>query len=126
MKFNLKELIITAVIYLTIDIVYITSSSRRFKKYFKYLQNAPLKFKQMPAVITYTLLTLGLYYFIIKDKRPVLDAFLLGILIYGVYDFTNYATLQKWTLAFSVTDMLWGGVVFALSTYIIYKVIDLV
>ena len=63
------------------------------------------------------------YGFIIKDRRHVTDAFLLGVLIYGVYDFTNYATLKKWTLAFSIKDTLWGGTVFTLSTFIIYKIL---
>ena len=68
---------------------------------------------------------MGLYYFIIKDRRPILDAFLFGLLIYGVYDFTNYSTITKWTLEFSIKDMLWGVFVFALSTFIIYEILNL-
>lgn len=120
----MKDLLVTAIVYLTIDIVYIMSYTSSFKKYFSIVQGSPAKFKRMPAVITYLILTLGLYYFIIKDRRPVIDAFLFGILIYGVYDFTNYATLKKWTLAFSIKDTLWGGIVFTISTFIIYKILD--
>ena len=123
MKNNLKELIVTAIVYLTIDIVYIMTNTLSFKKYFSFIQGSPAKFKRTPAVITYIILTLGLYYFIIKDRRPVTDAFLFGILIYGVYDFTNYATLKKWTIAFSIKDTLWGGTVFTISTFIIYKIL---
>ena len=123
MKNNLKDLLVTAIVYLTIDIVYIMTNTLSFKKYFSFIQGSPAKFKRMPAVIAYLILTLGLYYFIIKDRRPVTDAFLLGVLIYGVYDFTNYATLKKWTLAFSIKDTLWGGIVFTISTFIIYKIL---
>lgn len=123
MKFDLKELIITTVVYLTIDIFYITSNTKYFKKYFKYLQNSPAKFRQIPAMITYIILALGLYYFIIKERKPILDAFLFGLLIYGVYDFTNYSTITKWTLDFAIKDTLWGGTVFAISTFIIYEII---
>ena len=123
MKNNLKDLLVTAIVYLTIDIVYIMTNTLSFKKYFSFIQGSPAKFKRMPAAMAYLILTLGLYYFIIKDRRPVTDAFLLGVLIYGVYDFTNYATLKKWTLAFSIKDTLWGGTVFTISTFIIYKIL---
>ena len=123
MKNNLKDLLVTAIVYLTIDIVYIMTNTLSFKKYFSFIQGSPAKFKRMPAVMAYLILTLGLYYFIIKDRRPVTDAFLFGVLIYGVYDFTNYATLKKWTLAFSIKDTLWGGIVFTISTFIIYKIL---
>jgi|TARA_X000000368_G_scaffold396643_1_gene365096 uncharacterized membrane protein len=123
MKNNLKDLIVTAIVYLTIDIVYIMTNTRSFKKYFSFIQGSPATFKRIPVVMAYLILTLGLYYFIIKDRRPVTDAFLFGVLIYGVYDFTNYATLKKWTLAFSIKDTLWGGIVFTISTFIIYKIL---
>ena len=97
MKFNLKELLVTAIVYLTIDVSYIKMNVSMFKKYFTLIQGSPAKFKQDGAVMAYIILTLGLYYFIIKDKRSIMDAFLLGIFIYSVYDLTNYATLKKWT-----------------------------
>jgi uncharacterized membrane protein len=68
-----------------------------------------------------------LYYFILtksKDsKNKVLDAFLLGICIYGVYETTNYATLKKWPIRMLVVDTLWGGVLFALTTIIYYRIV---
>ena len=123
MKFNLKELIVTALVYLTIDITYIKMNISMFKKYFAFIQGSPARFKQNGAVMAYIILTLGLYYFIIKDKRSIMDAFLLGLFIYSVYDLTNYATLKKWTLAFSIKDTIWGGTVFAASTFIIYEIL---
>lgn len=116
-----KELILTGIVYLTIDMIYITVNTNLFRKYFQRVQGSPLKFKKIPAIAAYLLLTMGLYYFIIKDKRSVMDAFFLGFFVYGVYDLTNYATLENWTLLFSLMDMIWGGTVFALSTLIIYK-----
>lgn len=123
MKFKLKDLIITSLVYLTIDIAYIKMNASMFKKYFSLIQGSPAKFKQNGVVMGYIILTLGLYYFIIKDKRSVKDAFLFGALIYGVYDLTNYATLKKWTIAFSIKDTIWGGTVFAVSTFIVYEVL---
>ena len=60
--------------------------------------------------------------FIVKDKKPVIDAFLLGIVIYGVYDATNMATIAKWTWKTVIMDTLWGGVLFATTYYITKKI----
>ena len=70
------------------------------------------------------LLGWGLQYFILdheKGTHAIWKAALLGLLVYGVYDMTNLATLRGWTLEFSIADMLWGMVVMALVTYIRLK-----
>ena len=59
-----------------------------------------------------------LYYFIIRENKSPLDAFLLGVFVYGVYEGTNYALLNKWEIKVLVMDSLWGGVLFALTTFI--------
>lgn len=70
-------------------------------------------------VACYLLLVAGLYYFIILPKRPPLDAFYLGIFVYGVYDTTNLATFDKWRPELALVDTLWGGTLFATTTYVI-------
>jgi len=47
------------------------------------------------------------------------DAFLFGLVIYAVYDFTNLATFSKWSLYLSVIDTFWGGTLFGVTTWII-------
>ena len=41
------------------------------------------------------------------------DAFLtgsiLGLLAYGTYEFTNFATLRGWAIQMVAVDVLWGG-----------------
>ena len=62
-----------------------------------------------------------LYYFIIKEKKTPNEAFILGFCIYGIFDFTNYALFNDYELLPSVVDMVWGGILFYLTTYITYK-----
>jgi uncharacterized membrane protein len=38
---------------------------------------------------------------------------ILGLVTYGTYDLTNYATLRNWTLKITVIDLLYGAVVVA-------------
>jgi len=120
---ELKELFVTAVVYLTIDIAYLSSKTAYFNKYFSKVQKSPLKFNKIPAIASYTLLVIGIYYFIIREKKNLIHAFLLGIFVYGVYDLTNLATLSNWTLEFTIKDTLWGGIVFTFSTFIIYEIL---
>jgi uncharacterized membrane protein len=40
-----------------------------------------------------------------------LDALILGLLSYGIYNATNLATIREWTLSTFVIDTVWGGIV---------------
>ncbi len=40
---------------------------------------------------------------------------LLGLVVYGVYDMTNMATLRRWSWQLAATDMAWGTLVTALA-----------
>ena len=122
-KQQLKEIFVTAVVYLTIDIFYINSKTDYFNRYFTKVQGKPLVFRKSAAFFSYLILVAGLYFFVVKDRKNIIYAFLLGLFVYGVYDLTNYATLANWTLEFVVKDTLWGGILFALSTFIIYEII---
>ena len=39
---------------------------------------------------------------------PRVLGFVYGFIIYGVYNFTNYATLYKYNLRVALSDSLWG------------------
>ena len=73
------------------------------------------------ALFCYLFLSFGLYYFIIKSNKSLIDAFLLGLVIYGVFDTTNKALFSKWKWNTVLFDTLWGGVLFLLTTYIYTK-----
>ena len=57
------------------------------------------------------------------QKKSLPDAFLLGIVIYGVYETTSYALLDKWTLNAVLLDTLWGGILFTTTYFLTLKVI---
>ena len=64
----------------------------------------------------------GINYFIIKPKRSISDAFLLGLVIYGTYETTNWAIFTKWSVKTVIIDTLWGGILFALTTHLTYMI----
>jgi uncharacterized membrane protein len=40
---------------------------------------------------------------------------LLGLVVYGVYDFTNYSTLRQWPFVLTLADTAWGALATALA-----------
>jgi uncharacterized membrane protein len=71
------------------------------------------------AALCYVFLIVGINYFIIKPRKSVSDACLLGLVIYGVYETTNYALFKNWSITTVIIDTLWGGALFAITTYIV-------
>jgi uncharacterized membrane protein len=72
------------------------------------IQIKPMTMRWWAAPIVY--LALG---FLLHYPRSVYEAFMMGLSIYAVYDFTNYATFEKYEPAFALADTLWGGTLFA-------------
>ena len=48
------------------------------------------------------------------------EAFLLGIIIYGVYNTTSLAIYKKYTWKVATMDTLWGGILLAITTAVLY------
>jgi uncharacterized membrane protein len=116
----IKTLLITAIVMLLLDSVYLSIFSEFFNNVVQQVQGSRIKFKLSGAILCYMLLIGGLYYFIISRNKSVKEAFILGIVIYGVYESTTYALLDKWSPQAVLIDTLWGGILFALTTAITY------
>ena len=54
----------------------------------------------------------------VKNNRPTYDAFILGVVIYSVFDLTNHTIFKKWTGPLILIDSLWGGILLYITTVI--------
>jgi uncharacterized membrane protein len=63
---------------------------------------------------------LALGYLLTLTNSPQ-EAFLYGVLVYAVYDFTNLAVLSDYPLSFALLDTLWGGILFTIAFSLISK-----
>ena len=106
------------IIILLLDQVYFALISKIIHKQMKDIQGTKMKVKYLPAIISYSFLLIGLKYFIMDKNETISKAFLLGTVIYGVFDSTNLAIINKWTYKFSIIDTLWGGTLFAFTTFL--------
>lgn len=67
------------------------------------------------AAIVYLLLPLGIVLFALPRVDPEQCAVsslawgaFFGLIVYGVYDMTNMATLERWPVRMVVVDICWG------------------
>ena len=122
---TIVKYIISALVFTLIDGIYLSLMKNYFNNLVVKIQATPIKFRYLGAVATYAFLTFAIYYFILSDKsKTLLDAFILGLVIYAVYEFTNYTILSGWNIETVIIDTSWGALLFVLTTIIsrqIYK-----
>jgi uncharacterized membrane protein len=70
------------------------------------------------AILVYLLIPAGIVIFVrplLGPTAPLWQAALWGVVfgmvLYGVYDLTNLAVLEKWSWRMTLADMVWGMVV---------------
>lgn len=110
---------LTAFFLLGLDGLYLALNQNYLESSISRIQNAPVKINWVGLVLCYLILITGVYYFIVRPNKSYLDAFLLGVFVYGMYETTNYATLIKWKPEMVVMDTLWGGILFALTAFFV-------
>jgi uncharacterized membrane protein len=111
------KLILTAVILVILDTFYIQFMKGAFTSQIQRVQGSKLELNLFGFLMTYIFLISGLYYFIIIENKNYTDAVILGLVVYGVYDFTNLTILKNWSLLLSLIDVLWGATLFGLTSF---------
>ena len=91
-----------------------------------------MELKVPPALIFYVVFLLGLIFFVINPNQgnTLLNVFLIGaffgLVTYGTYDLTVYASMNIFSLKLVIADILWGmflsGSVAALTVFTINKI----
>jgi uncharacterized membrane protein len=121
---SIKAITISTLVLLILDFTFIYFIMASYGKMVANVQGSPLRFNIYGGFACYILIISSIYYFILRTRRPVKDAFLLGLFIYGILESTNYAILKKWDAIIAITDTIWGGVLYAGTTYITYQIMS--
>ena len=116
---NFTKLLVSAILFVFIDLIYLNFIKEYFNNQIKLIQGTPIKMNLLATLLCYILLIFSINYFIINPNRSIQDAFLLGIVIYGVFETTNMALFSKWSWLTVLIDTIWGGILFALTTFIV-------
>lgn len=125
---ELKYNIASTLILLILDYVWLTTyMSPRYKTMIKTIQGNEMKLNMVYVVLSYFLMIVGLNHFVLPNinfknvnvKDCLKYGFLFGIVLFGVYDFTCAAVIQKWDIKLALVDIFWGGIVYFLSCYLL-------
>lgn len=125
MKNEWLSLFVMAVLLVSIDMVYIGLTRKWYENQVVTIQRVAMNIKPIGAVVCYFFLVLGIWHFILspyarvgkKREEIVLNAVILGLVIYGVYSMTVYAVLKKWRPTLAAADTVWGGALFGLTSW---------
>lgn len=107
------------VLLILLDAVYLYFTKNMFGEMVVRIQRVAMQVRWWSGAVVYIFAAALLYWFIIKDNRPIWEAGLLGMATYGIYDFTNYAILKNYDLQIAIMDTVWGATLFSLTTWIL-------
>ncbi|MDC0057819.1 DUF2177 family protein [Pelagibacteraceae bacterium] len=124
MKLLLFSTLFAAIIFLIIDIIWLSYSVKAF--YRPNLGNLLLETPVMwAAIMFYLIYVLGLSVVIIEPSLNyqntinfLFRAFMFGLVAYGTYNLTNMATIKGWSANVVFVDMIWGGILTSFSSYL--------
>ena len=125
-----KLYIVSLFIFIMVDLIWIAGIMKNFYR----LQLGPLSrmtngsmSPNIPSsLLVWMLIVLGLILFVLpkipktgSGVEGFLWGALFGLVVYGVYDLTNFALLKDWSLSMTIVDMLWGTVACGISGFVV-------
>ena len=123
MKLLISATLISALIFLIIDVIWLSFSVKSF-----YRPNIGHLLLETPvmwaAIMFYLIYVIGLGVVIIEPSlddlntlKFLIKAFMFGLVAYGTYNLTNMATIKGWSPNVVFVDMIWGGSLTTFSSY---------
>ena len=123
MKLLISATLISALIFLIIDVIWLSFSVKSF-----YRPNIGHLLLETPvmwaAILFYVIYVIGLAVVIIEPsldyqntQKFLIKAFMFGLVAYGTYNLTNMATIKGWSPNVVFVDMIWGGSLTTFSSY---------
>ena len=85
----------------------------------------------LAAILFYLLFIAGLIVFVISPAiakhswvHALISGAFFGLIIYATYDLTNLATIKDWPFLLTVVDLIWGTVLAASTSVLVYIIAD--
>jgi uncharacterized membrane protein len=110
-----RKFIITVVLLILVDIPWLTFSASAQQSAIRDIQGGKAPYFRLTAAIP---VYLALAYLVLRVKTPK-EAFLTGLAVYAVYDFTVYTIFDRYPIWIAVADAIWGGVLFVVVYHLL-------
>jgi uncharacterized membrane protein len=102
------------ILLIIIDMIWLSSMGNYYGKVVERIQH-----KKMTPRVHYGFIVYLFMAIMLLQTKTWQQAFLYGVCIYGVFDFTNLTIFENYTLIGGIADTIWGGVLFAIARYIL-------
>ena len=121
---NTKQHVVASILLILLDILWIQFVMK--KRYLSMIHNiqGSNDVNIWYGILAYTFALIGLNLFVLpnikkdKLKDSLKYGFVFGLVVYGVFDFTNAALISKWDIKLAMIDVLWGGFLYFIVSYI--------
>lgn len=125
MQFRL--FLVGLLVYLVLDGIWLGIIQKQaWQTQIQQIQNSPPIFRAEWGAMAYVCLQIFLLLFIMPltttREEAAVYGFMGGLLLYGVFDFTNLAIFHRYTIQTALTDMIWGGLVTAAAAVSVHWV----
>ena len=104
----------TTVIIVLVDLFWLLTGGIYARKMTENIQGSPVQIRWIALPVVYLFLA-----YMLLQTTSNKQAFMYGVSIYAVYDFTNYALFDKYDWKFAIADSLWGGVLFVIARHLL-------
>ena len=112
----------SSAIMLALDFFWIwLIAGKMFAQMTENIQQTKMTVRPVGALVAYAAMILLFNIFIHKNTKDI-EAFLLGALVYAVYDGTNYALFENWDAKTAFIDILWGGTLFYVTKKLTFDI----
>lgn len=119
--------LIVCLLYLIIDIPWIGFVVNKvYQDLVRSIQLEDLSLKFFSAFLTYLLMSFGLTYLTMRTarsgKEAAINGAIFGLVMYGVFDFTNMSIFKKWGFKVSIIDIIWGTFLSATVAFLTFAI----
>ena len=105
-----KKFMIAVVLLLIVDIPWLTFTAGYQSAAITDIQGGKRPYYRLSAALP---VYIALAYLVIHTTNAT-NAFLTGLAVYTVYDFTVYVAFESYPLWIACADALWGGILFVI------------
>jgi uncharacterized membrane protein len=125
-KFTLFIIII--ILYILCDAPYLLYNSTHYNLIVSKIQcgRRGITSRYYSALMVYVVLAIGMLTLVISRSETPRDALyygaLLGLVSYGVFDFTIHFMLEDYDLKTTIMDVIWGSVLSAFVAWITFTI----
>jgi uncharacterized membrane protein len=120
----MKNILLIFIILILIDLIWLNLIKDKYAEQIFKIQNEDMSVNYYSAFIVYVILAIGLYYLTKNEPdtiSKVKTGALIGLVTYGVYDFTNGAIFKNWDFKLGIMDTIWGSILCGSTMYVYSK-----